>query len=138
MPSAVCNGNSRAALQGRWKFSREVTVCHRRGPGEKIKNSANAEFRGEKKGVSQNKGSSPSCPCQEGSEGHNTVSNGSSQLSLGWLFNLVGQTERRPPCWKGLTATDMGQRGLQVFPCSVAGTLPKAYGTPGAEVHAQT
>lgn len=82
--SAVRNGNSRAALQGRWKFSREVAVVSQertRGKNKKfskciIQTGAGGEVFPQIKAAAQ-----------EGSEGHDTFSNTSSQHSL---FNLVG------------------------------------------------
>lgn len=91
-----------------------------------------------KKGASQNKGSSPSCPCQEGSEGHNSVK--WFLPTLPWVAVHPGGTDRNETSpWEGSYSHSHGAKGtrLQVF-LSARDTLPKACGTAGDEVHAQT
>jgi len=100
----------------------------------------NLEGKEEKKKVFPKiKAAAQAAPAKKEVKDKTQCQNGSSQRSVAWLFNLVGQTERRHPCWKGLTATHTGQSGWgsRYFHAQQETPCPKAHWTPGVEVHAQ-
>lgn len=107
MPSALCHGNSREGGSSAEKW-RCVTGDNQ---GEKPPKQKQQMHNLEKKKVLPKiKAAAQAVPAKK-EVNDKTVSNGSSQHYPGWLLILVGQTERRHPCGKGLTATRVGQRG---------------------------